>query len=293
VDGRDPGRVDAGHRLGNDEIADRLDEIAELLAAQDANPFRVRAYHVASQRLRSLDEPVAAILEREGTEGLERLPGIGPSLARTIEQLALTGRLGLLERLRGGGRVEQVFASVPGIGPELARRVHDELGIETLADLELAAHDGRLETVAGFGERRVRGVRESLAGRFRRGPDLPESRRMRRPPDEVPPPIAEILDVDREYRERAHHGTLPRIAPRRFNPTAAAWLPVLHTQRGNRHYTALFSNTARAHELGTTHDWVVVYRDDHDGHGQWTVVTARFGPRSGERVVRGYESVEA
>lgn len=56
-----------------------------------------------------------------------------------------------------------------------------------------------------------------------------------------------------------------------------------------RHDTALHSNTARAHELGATHDWVVIYRDDHEGHGQWTVVSARRGALAGRRVVRGRE----
>ena len=51
----------------------------------------------------------------------------------------------------------------------------------------------------------------------------------------------------------------------RFNPTHEAWLPVLHTQRGQRHYTVLLSNTAHAHRLGKTHDWVVLYCDDDRG----------------------------
>ena len=38
-----------------------------------------------------------------------------------------------------------------------------------------------------------------------------------------------------------------------------------------------------------THDWVVVYRDDHDGHGQWTLITAQFGPMRGKRIIRGRE----
>jgi hypothetical protein len=58
--------------------------------------------------------------------------------------------------------------------------------------------------------------------------------------------LTELLDVDREYREKAAAGTLRLIAPRRFNPTGEAWLPVLHTRRGQRRYTALFSNTARS-----------------------------------------------
>jgi putative hydrolase len=136
-----------------------------------------------------------------------------------------------------------------------------------------------------MGPGRVQAVRESLAGRWRRGPLVPRAPR----PAAAEPPLAELLDVDREYRERTRKKELPLIAPHRFNPTHAAWLPVLHTTRGERHYTALFSNTARAHELGTIRDWVVIYRDDHGGDGQWTVVTARFGPLAGKRIVRGRE----
>ena len=102
--------------------------------------------------------------------------------------------------------------------------------------------------------------------------------------------MGELLDIDCQYRQAAQSGKLPLIAPRRFNPTGEAWLPILHTQRDQRHYTALFSNTARAHELGTLRDWVVIYRDDHDGAGQWTVITGRFGRTRGERIVRGRES---
>ena len=51
-------------------------------------------------------------------------------------------------------------------------------------------------------------------------------------------------------------------------PFRKRWLPVLHTERGAWHFTALFSNTARAHELGRTRDWVVVYfRADHEIRG--------------------------
>jgi len=274
--------------LDDERIALLLEEIAERLEAQDANPFRVRAYRGAADAVRGLAQPVVAVLERAGLEGLTELPGIGASLARSIEELAHTGTLALLERLRGETTGSDVFESVPGIGRELARRIHDQLGIESLAELEAAAYDGRLARVPGLGRNRVRGVRESLAGRFRRRPSVPEAERRRRPADE--PPVEELLAVDREYREKAERGVLPRIAPRRFNPHGAAWLPILHTTRGARHYTALFSNTARAHELGATHDWVVIYRDDPAGDGQWTVVTSRLGPLAGRRIVRGREA---
>ena len=273
--------------LTNDEIARRLEEAAELLEAQNANAFRVRAYRNAAASLRQSPRPVHEIVSEEGLAGLMKLPGVGKSLARSIEQLAMTGRFAMLERLRGDVQPEHVFATVAGIGPVMAERIHDALGIETLAELELAAYDGRLAKVPGMGRKRIRAVRESLAGRFRRRPRIPEA--PRRHPRADQPPVAELLDIDREYREKAAADRLIRIAPRRFNPTGEAWLPILHTRRDGRHYTALFSNTARAHELQMTRDWVVIYRDDKSGDGRWTVVTARYGPLQGRRIVRGRE----
>lgn len=104
------------------------------------------------------------------------------------------------------------------------------------------------------------------------------------------PGVDLLLDIDREYREKGRAGLLPRIAPRRFNPEGKAWLPVLHTRFGPRQFTALFSNTGRAHELHRTYDWVVIFYSDPDGEeGQATVVTERRGALTGQRVVRGRE----
>jgi hypothetical protein len=69
-----------------------------------------------------------------------------------------------------------------------------------------------------------------------------------------------------------------------------AWLPILHAQHGTWHFTALYSNTGRAHELGRTRDWVVIYYYDGDHvEGQCTVVTETQGVLKGRRVVRGRE----
>ena len=81
-----------------------------------------------------------------------------------------------------------------------------------------------------------------------------------------------------------------KIAPKRFNRKAEAWLPILHTTRGKWHFTALFSNTARAHELRKVQDWVVIYfHSDSGGEAQRTIVTETRGPLAGQRVVRGRE----
>jgi hypothetical protein len=268
----------------NEAIAQALERIAELLTAQAANPFRCAAYREAATVVRSMPRPVGELLEAEGPHALERLPKIGRSLARTIEQLAHSGTTPLLQRLHGSSDPERLLATVPGVGRCLAAHIHERLGTETLADLEAAAWDGRLKSVPGLGMRRVRGIRAALAGMLRRPRGAVPA-----PPAADEPPVPELLSVDNEYRRKARGDQLVCVAPYRFNPTRAAWLPILHAERGGRHYTALYSNTARAHQMGTTHDWVVIYRDDPRDHGQWTVVTARFGPLHGRRIVRGRE----
>jgi DNA polymerase (family X) len=266
----------------NAEIAARLDEVGQLLAEQRADQFRVRAYHSAAEIVRNLPASLAVIYRDHGLDGLEQIPGVGPVIGRAIRDLLNTGRLPMLQRLRGEADPVRLFATVPGIGPGLAERLHSELGLSTLEDLELAAHDGRLAGLRGFGPKRVTGIRGALAQRLGRPPrgQAAETR---------PPGVAELLEVDREYRDAAAAGSLPTIAPRRFNPGHRSWLPVLHTIRGPRHYTALFSNTAHAHRLGRTRDWVVIYSDGDRAEHQATVVTARVGELAGHRIVRGRE----
>jgi hypothetical protein len=271
----------------NGFVAARLDEAAELLSQQGANEFRVRAYRRAAETLRAMTPPVAVVLDEQGLHGLMKLPGIGDSLARAIEHIVATGQLPLLERLRTDSAPARVFTTVADIGPKLAQRIHEELGIESLAELEAASWDGRLARVPGMGQKRIRAVRESLAGRFRR----PRSDAAAKTASSiVQPSVGELLDVDEEYRRLAERDRLVRVAPRRFNPAGRAWLPILHTKRGERRYTAMFSNTGRAHELGATHDWVVIYNAAKASGGQWTVITSTLGRLKGRRVVRGREA---
>ncbi len=283
--------------LTNEDIADVLERVAELLEAQDANPYRVRAYRRAAKVIERSEQAIAHLADSKEGERLEDLPDIGSRIAASIREFVHTGRLVMLERLEGQVSPEDLFTTVPGIGEELARRIHSQLHIETLEDLELASHDGRLEKVAGMGERRIRGLRDSLATmlsrssrrRARRIRYLEKERATGKGSSIAFPSVVTLLDVDAEYRRKAESGRLKTITPRRFNPEQKPFLPILHTEREGFHFTALFSNTARAHDLGKTRDWVVVYYDQ-DGHeNQCTVVTEHHGPLRGKRVVRGYE----
>lgn len=288
-------------------FADMLREMAALLEAQGDNAFRVAAYRKAAETIASLPRSVREVFAQEGLAGLDALPTIGPGIAGAIAEIVQTGRWSRLDRLRGAAGVEAVFHTIPGVGMALAHRLHDELEVDSLEALEVAARDGRLERLPQIGPRRAAAIRASLTQMLDRARALRRARPAPAPtaaggpsaavrpeqvaPPEDAPPIEMLLEVDRAYRAGAEAGSLPTIAPRRFNPEGKAWLPVLHTRHGDWHFTALYSNTARAHELGRVHDWVVIYAEDRDHHElQYTVVTPPGGPLAGRRVVRGREA---
>jgi hypothetical protein len=267
--------------MDNEAIARKLNDYATYLEADESNVYRVRAYRRGAEVVRALQRPMTEIVEKEGRAGLEALPGIGRSLAFTLETLVKTGEFRTPRP--GGGHIdpERLLTSLPGVGPQLARLVHERLNITTLEEMERAAHDGRLRQL-GVGPKRLRGLIDALAGRLRRT-RLPE-------PVQGEPPVAEVLAIDAEYRRQAAANRLPTITPRRFNPDNEPWLPLYRADRDGWRYRALFSNTALAHRLKQTHDWVVIYFDDGVVQGQRTVVTETRGDLRGRRVIRGREN---
>ena len=154
----------------NRTIANRLREMADLLEQQQANPFRVGAYRRAARTVIAHRSAISKIVIKDGLEGLESLPGIGRRIALAIDEMVHSGRWMELERVQGSLDPEQVFQTVPGIGPELARHIHEALEIDTLPELEAAAHDHRLEQVPGIGPRRAQMIASALAQMLQRRP---------------------------------------------------------------------------------------------------------------------------
>ncbi|MEZ4864967.1 MAG: helix-hairpin-helix domain-containing protein [Caldilineaceae bacterium] len=284
----------------NAQIADLLDDIARQLERGEENPFRVRAYREGARTVRKADCAVADLVTSNGTDTLQSMPNIAEGLAAVIGEYVSSGQSSLHAQLRAESSPQSTLVQVPGIGKTLAARIVEQLDIKTLPQLEQAAHDGRLAAVEGFGSRRVQAVRSSLAGILSASARRRSRQRTKAATTHAGqrPAVAALLDVDQEYRRRAAAGELEKIAPRRFNPQNEAWLPILHTTRGEWRFTVLFSNTARAHELNKTDDWVVIYyrpqssAADHNAEAeeQNTVVTEAQGPLHGRRVVRGREA---
>ena len=267
----------------NHDAAKLLREIADLLQQQNASPYRVNAYLHAAATLDNLHESISHIVERKGFDGLLELPNVGEGIGRSIYEYVATERMTRLEGLRGGSDPESLFRTIPGVGPRLAERIHHELHIDTLEALEQAMHNGKLAALPGIGSRKLEALQASLEKILGK----PKKRAL---VSAIQPDIAVLLAVDMEYREAAAADKLPKITPKRFNPKKEAWLPIMHSHKAHWHFTAIFSNTARAHDLHKTDDWVVIFfYDDQHNEGQNTVVTETHGSLLGKRVVRGRE----
>ena len=147
----------------NVELAEALEQMAEVLIRRgEPNPYRVQAYLQAAAMIRELEEPVARLYGEGGRDALTDLPGIGVSLAHHLGQYIETGRIGLRDRLLRAEDPAALLATLPGVSARLAARLVDELGVRSFAELERAAHDGRLGDLDGIGPRTVEAIRLQL-----------------------------------------------------------------------------------------------------------------------------------
>jgi DNA polymerase (family 10) len=152
--------------MENLEIARLLEEYADLLDLQGDNPFRVRAYRHAAQTVASLSQPVAQLIE--AGEDLQKLPGIGSSLADHIKEIVTTGKLSPLEEMRRAlPPTLTELLQLEHVGPKKARQLYEALGITSVAELAAALDAGKLEGLPGFGRKSVANLRRAIEA-FRR-----------------------------------------------------------------------------------------------------------------------------
>ena len=137
-------------------VARALDQIAAYLELKGENTFRIRAFTAAAKTVAAFPAELAAGLA-DGSLAAAR--GIGPAILQVITELVQTGRSELLEQLHEDvppGLVDML--AIAGLGVAKIRTLHDTLGIETLAELEVAARDGRLAALPRFGQRTAENI---------------------------------------------------------------------------------------------------------------------------------------
>jgi len=153
--------------IQNIEIAWVLDSLADLAEIDGDNPYRVRAYRTAARTVGRLDEPLHAWVEADAD--LTTLPGIGTEIAAKIREFVRTGRLATLDQLAEHVPLSlRDLLALPGVGAKQVHALHAELGIRTLNELIEALDNGQVESLRGFGAKRVRAFREVAQRAIRR-----------------------------------------------------------------------------------------------------------------------------
>jgi DNA polymerase (family X) len=142
-------------------VARSLEQIAAYLEFKGENRFRVRAFNTAAKTILAFPGDLETALA-DGS--LARAKGIGPVILDIVSELVRTGRAEVLEDLREdvpAGLIE--MQGISGLGAAKVRQIHETLGIETLADLEEAARDGRLAALPRFGQRTAQNILKGIA----------------------------------------------------------------------------------------------------------------------------------
>lgn len=135
-------------RENNQRLAVLFRSMADLLAAQRANPYRVRAYRHAADVLLAIEEDVATIAQRRGLEDIE---GVGKDLAGKIREFLETGTIRAYEELKTPLPPEvKDWSKLPGLSDSLVTYLYFRLSIRTLPDLEQLIRSHLLRTLPGF-----------------------------------------------------------------------------------------------------------------------------------------------
>lgn len=165
--------------MKNKEIAKKLDEIANFLELDDVK-YKPFAYRRASSSILSLNNELADIYAKEGKDGLEKITGIGKNIADKVEEILLTGEIEHLRSLKEKYKVDiKNLSKVQGIGYRSIKKLYENLGIETLQELENAARRGDISSLEGFGEKTEKNILEAIKflkkdeGRWSLGEVLP------------------------------------------------------------------------------------------------------------------------
>ncbi|HXY75634.1 MAG TPA: DNA polymerase/3'-5' exonuclease PolX [Steroidobacteraceae bacterium] len=149
--------------LHNEDVAAVFDEMADLLAIEGENAFRIRAYRRAAQVIRGLSRELSSM---RGTEEFAGLPGVGSDLAGKIAELLRTGRCQALEQQRRHTPpgVRELLA-LPALGPVRVRTLFIEGKVRSIDDLGRALAAKRLGALKGFGPGILAQLSAALADR--------------------------------------------------------------------------------------------------------------------------------
>ena len=145
----------------NDQLAEQLELLADLMEVAAADSFRINAYRRAALRIRETPASVAQLALDGKAKSLQ---GIGKTIEGKIVEVVTDGEMHALTKRKAEVPPEvATFMRLPGLGPKTARRIWQELGITTVASLKAAAEAGQLRGHAGIGPGTEQKITEALS----------------------------------------------------------------------------------------------------------------------------------
>ncbi|KKU75013.1 MAG: PHP domain protein, partial [Candidatus Wolfebacteria bacterium GW2011_GWA1_47_6] len=106
---------------------------------------------------------IVEIYKKGGLKAIGAIPGVGISIAKTIEEYVTTGRVAYHEELKKKIPVDlRSLTAVEGLGPKKIKKLYKQIGIKNLQDLEVAATSGKLAEVEGFGVKSAENILKGI-----------------------------------------------------------------------------------------------------------------------------------
>ena len=149
--------------MDKEQVAEILVNIGTLLELKGENPFKTRAYLNAARSLETSNESLGRLVAENR---LGEIKGIGEALQKKITELVQTGKLAYYEELKASvppGLLEML--DIPGLGPKKIKALHDELGIQSVEQLELACKEDKVAALRGFGAKTQANLLEGIQRR--------------------------------------------------------------------------------------------------------------------------------
>ncbi|WP_374948299.1 helix-hairpin-helix domain-containing protein [Mucilaginibacter sp.] len=134
--------------MENKPIARSLRLLSQLMELHEVNPFKIKSIANAAFKVDKLPYPLAG----KSVAELEKIDGIGKSMASKIAELMETGTMTDLEDMLAQtpeGIVEMM--GIKGIGAKKVAIIWKDLGIENVGELYYACNENRLVEAKGFG----------------------------------------------------------------------------------------------------------------------------------------------
>lgn len=141
-------------------VAAVFQQLADLTEITGGNRFKVIAFQKAVRVIDDLPQEVAAM----DRSLLAKIQGIGAGTAQRIGELLDTGRVADLDALLAQVPPGLIAVlDVPGLGPKTVALLWKEAGVTSLDDLSSKLNTGELESLKGFGKKKIENLKKSLA----------------------------------------------------------------------------------------------------------------------------------